>query len=662
MSKGTVTVIVLKKNICADLSQALRREWLETNGLGGYASSTIVCCHTRKYHGLLVANLDEPGGRFVLLSKCEDSAVIDGREYFLTIHKYPPTYYPENSRHLEEYSQGVAPHFTFRMGDIELHKGLMLLPKENTLLIRYHLEKAATSVHLKVRPFLAYRNIHELAVENDSLRQETQALSGSFTVSPYEGMPSLFMEVSGACQYHSLPFWYRNFEYEEEKRRGFPGREDLFAPGLFEVMLSEGDSVTFSFSTEEQRSDIEKRWESEWRRRGGEGKNTDSQSLAAILASSARHYVIKNRKGRRSIVAGYHWFYEWGRDTLISLPGLTFCSGMVEEGIEILDHVASLQKNGFIPNNISETDEETAYNSVDASLWFFWCIQELLKATGDYSLVRERFWPAIHDIVLAYHQGTSEQVSLLENGLLRVGTESTQLTWMDAKVNDIPVTPRHGCPIEINALWYNALCLTKELSQAFAINIDKINFPKLINEVKISLNTCFWISEKGYLADRWMPESGTRDESMRPNQIFAVSLPYCALNFKKKASIVKRVTEELLTPYGLRTLSRTHAAYQGYYGGSPQERDRAYHQGTVWPWLLGHYGEALFRVSEDSSQVRNIVKPLLESLFDHLSDAGIGHISEIFSGDSPHDPDGCIAQAWSVAEVLRLSALLEIEQ
>ncbi len=655
-------MIMLTKNICTDLSQALRKEWLETNGLGGYASSTIVCCHTRKYHGLLVANLDEPGGRFVLLSKCEDSVVVEANEYYLTIHKYPLAYHPENKCYLKEYSQDAAPHFTFHMGDTVLHKGLMLLPEENTLLIRYHLKKAAAPTRLKVRPFLAYRNIHELAVENDSLRRETEELSRGVTISPYEGMPPLYMEVSSTYQYHSLPFWYRDFVYGEEQRRGFPGREDLFAPGLFELTLSEGDSVTFSFSTDKQKFDIDKRWESEWRRRNDRKKGTARQSLASTLASSGRHYIIKNRKGKRSIVAGYHWFYEWGRDTLISLPGLTFHSGRIEQGIEILEHMGTLQKNGFIPNNISEADEGIAYNSVDASLWFFWSIQEFLKVTGNYSLVRERFWPLLYDIVCAYYGGMSEQVSLLTNGLLRIGTESTQLTWMDAKVNGIPVTPRHGCPIEINALWYNALCLMKELSETFGIGIDKINLANLINEVKISLNTHFWISEKGYLADLWMPESGTRDESMRPNQIFAVSLPYCALNFKKKASIVKRVTEELLTPYGLRTLSRTQANYRGNYGGFPEERDGAYHQGTVWPWLLGHYGEALSKVSKNQSQVQHILKPILDSLFDHLSDAGLGHISEIFSGDYPHQPDGCIAQAWSVAEVLRLCKLLEIDR
>jgi predicted glycogen debranching enzyme len=655
-------VIVLKENICTDLSQALRREWLETNGLGGYASSTIVCCHTRKYHGLLVANLDEPGGRFVLLSKCEDSIVIDDREYFLTIHKYPLTYHPENDNYLKEYSQEIAPHFTFHREDAVLHKELMLLPEENTLLIRYHLKKAAAPVHLKVRPFLAYRNIHGLSVKNDSLRHETKEISQGVAISPYEGMPSLFMEVSGTYEYHRLPLWYRDFEYGEEQKRGFPWREDLFAPGLFELVLSEGEEVTFSFSTDKQKFDIDRLWQSEWRRRTDREKGRATPSLASMLASSARSYVIKNRKGKRSIVAGYHWFYEWGRDTLISLPGLTFHAGRVEEGIEILDHMGGLRKNGFIPNNISEADEAIAYNSVDASLWFFWCIQEFLKVTGNYSLVRERFWPALYDIVLAYYGGRTDQVSFLKNGLLRVGTESTQLTWMDAKVNDIPVTPRHGCPIEINALWYNALCLTKELSQTFGISVDEINLANLINEVTISLNTCFWISEKGYLADLWMPQSGTRDESMRPNQIFAVSLPYCALNSEKKASVVKRITEELLTPYGLRTLSRTDAGYQGNYGGSPEERDGAYHQGTVWPWLLGHYGEALSKVSSDPSQVRHTLKPILDSLFDHLSDAGIGHISEIFSGDYPHQPDGCIAQGWSVAEVLRLCALLEIDR
>jgi predicted glycogen debranching enzyme len=376
------------------------------------------------------------------------------------------------------------------------------------------------------------------------------------------------------------------------------------------------------------------------------------------LGKTTGSYIIRNRQGRPSIIAGYHWFYEWGRDTLISLPGLTFCLGRIDEGMAILKSVASVIKEGRVPNNVSEEVEEFSYNSVDASLWFFWCLQEYLRVTGDWKGIMENFWAVLLEIAASFVSGKEKHGTILDNGFIQAGDDSTQLTWMDATVHNLPVTPRCGCAVEINALWFNALSFLHELAGKHGKPLF-FDAEGLMRMMKNAFNDTFWISEEGYLADTWNPRDGTRDVSMRPNQIFALSLPHPIVTDRDRgASIVRRVTEELYTEYGLRTLSPADDRYRGHYGGNVEERDGAYHQGTVWPWLLGHYGVAVLRYEEDSDAAGKRLKRAVAALDDHRREAGIGHISEIFSGDSPHEPDGCIAQAWSVAELVRLKDLL----
>lgn len=657
------TMIQISECQHADFHSLLEKEWLETNGCGGYASSTIMHCHTRKYHGLLVANIDHPGGRFVLLSECEDSINLRGKEFHLSLHKYPMVYYPHERHCLNKFAPDPYPRFTYTVDDVIIEKEVMLVGGENTLLLRYVLTGAPCPVLLTVKPFLAYRDIHTLARENEFVRTNIHEIPNGFVISPYDAMPDLYFQTNRKTRFNPDPQWYRNFEYLKEQDRGFSYQEDLFMPGIFEYSLSPGEEIIFRVSLHEDRRKIANLWKKEVARRESRSRATDtiddrSKEYKIQLHRAAGDFIIQNRKKRLSIIAGYHWFYEWGRDALISLPGLTLYTNRVTEGIQILKNMAEMRKDGLIPNNISEWDEGGAYNCVDASLWYIWCVQELLKVTGDPELIMKDFWPVMIDIVSHYFFGTSDQVSVLANGLLNVGDSTTQLTWMDAKVNGIPVTPRYGCPVEINALWFNALCFARQLAREFGRDMP-FDVDGVIEKVRKSFDVCLWIPDKRYLADTWMPDDNVRDESVRPNQIFAVSLPFGVITDREKMNgIMEKVSEELLTPYGLRTLSPNDPRYRGNYAGSPEERDSAYHQGTVWPWLLGHYTEALLKTEDNRESVKEKLSNIVTSMERHLYDAGIGQISEVFSGDPPHEPGGCIAQAWSVAEIIRLHALL----
>ncbi len=645
---------------CANLRASLEKEWLDTNGLGGYASSTILNCNTRKYHGLLIANLDVPQGRYVLLSSLEESVTSNKEEIFLSIHKYPMVYYPRGDMYVHEFNIDLYPSLTYHIGDIVLKKDMMLVYNENTLLVRYHIDRSPFPVILRLKPFIAYRNIHDLSRENIFIRPKTYRIKNGFFISPYEGMPNLYVQTNRPSRFFPAPQWYKNFEYTMEQDRGYPYQEDLFAPGMFEMRLSQGSDIIFYFSTRESQVKIKYTWEKEYKRRIEQRKilgNFKNDTLIRRLCQPSGSFIIRDGKGRPSIIAGYHWFYEWGRDTLISLPGLCFYTGRIKDGLDILGEIVKRRKHGLIPNCISEDNNEASYNSADASLWFFWCIQEFLKITGDFETVKNYFWPVLIDILRQYYNGKPPFIELMNDGLLNVGNVQTQLTWMDAKVDNRPVTPRNGCPVEINALWYNALCFVNELSKKFGTKIE-FDVEDVMMCTKKSFEK-FWIDEKGYLADLWIPDKQLRDESVRPNQIFAVSLPNSPLKEQMMVRVVNKVTGELLTPYGLRTLSPLDPRYRGTYQGDIKKRDMAYHQGTVWPWLLGHYGDALLRTSRHRQAAREKLREILANITNHLKHAGLQYISEVFDGDPPHEPGGCIAQAWSVAEIIRLSAEVE---
>ena len=652
---------------CLYPQHALSLEWLETNGQGGYASSTIMNCHTRKYHGLLVANLEKPAGRHVMLSKFEDSLVLGKEEHFLSCHQYPGLFFPQPRHCLSAFENDPAPSFLYRVADMVIRKTFMLLDNEDTLLVRYTLENAPAPLLLRLRPFLAFRGFHCLTKKNPLFSGRTSDLKNGFQIQPYQDMPALSITAQRKAKFYPAPNWYLNFEYAAELARGYDWREDLFNPGILEIPLKQGESAIIAASLRIPKANLTQRWKAEHGRRLTVIEKdaalligfaaADQKNLRQLL-QAGRQFVIRTKAGTPAIIAGYHWFGAWGRDTLIALPGLTFCSGRRQEGMAIMAALGRQEKEGLLPNFFGNDEHDPAYNTVDASLWYFWAAQQQLKHTGDLAEVKQSLWPVMKKIIRKFMSGALYNIHMADNGLLHAGSAGTHLTWMDACVGGKPVTPRSGFAVEVNALWYNALCFAGELGRAFG---EEDLFPATLpDQVRQSFREIFWIAEGAYLGDAY--KDGSLDRAIRPNQIFALSLPFSPLTPAQAGGVLKCLRENLLTPCGLRTLAPGDKAYRGRCEGDPAQRDSAYHQGTVWPWLLGAFGEACLRFAEDQEATRHFLLEYLRTLLPrHLQEAGLGTLSEIFDGDTPHVPRGCIAQAWSVGELIRLYFLLREE-
>jgi len=518
---------------------------------------------------------------------------------------------------------------------------------------------------LHLRPFLACRGYHRLAKENSSLQWKVDKGANSLRVEPDSGMPPVFITTSIPGEFHPAPGWYNNFEYHEERDRGYDWREDLYQPGIMEIPVAEGAVVFVSVSLSPSGEAFSEQWRKEETRREDaatlvashlSGYDQEDRDNLQMLTRAAEQFLIRTPGGRPAIVAGYHWFTDWGRDSLISLPGLTFCQGRMEEGLDILVQLGRHEKEGLLPNYFSEDRGDNPYNTVDSSLWFFWACQQYLQAGGSLEILKAELWPVLQRIIQALLAGTGYDIYVNPQGLLHAGNRSTHLTWMDACIGGIPVTPRGGYPVEINALWYNALGFYLELAESFGEEDHSLK--GLFTLAGRSFRETFWREDLGYLGDLYNEEG--LDPALRPNQLLAVSLTYSPLSREQAGSVVAAVRRELLTPVGLRTLAPGSPSYRGFYGGDQAARDAAYHQGTVWPWLLGHFGEASLRVSADIKGTKASLLTLLRQfLRQQRTIAGIGTISEVFSGDPPHGPQGCISQAWSVAEIIRLYGLLK---
>jgi predicted glycogen debranching enzyme len=649
---------------CREPGISLRHEWLDTNGIGGYASSTILHCNTRKYHGLLVAALSEPAGRFALLSKFEDTLITRKGDIALSCNQYPGVIHPDGYRHLHEFRLEEGPVSTYQAESYTLTKSILMVQGENTVLVRYSLTTGASPVTLRINPLLAFRRHHELKRADAYLRPTPSPVFQGFLIQPYQGLPALFIQASRKPAFHAAPDWYRNFEYSAEAERGYDHHEDCFCPGRLEIRLNPGEEVIVSASLKEQ-VDLIGSWEGEIILRKANARSAESVALAAgnndftaplpALIRSGRHFPIRTPgSGRATIIAGYPWFDDWGRDTLISLPGLTFYSGRPELGAEILKAVAPHERDGLIPNCFAADPAQHAYNSVDASLLYFWAVQQFLDCTGDRETVRVHLWPVLKRILEKFMTGTRFDTFMTSDGLLHAGNRHTQLTWMDATSHGEPVTPRHGFAVDLNALWYNAIRFAGEFSESLGEPLPWP--PDLAAQIQKAFCKTFWMKKEGCLGDSF--SDGTLDRSIRPNQIFAVSLPFSPLTKAQQKQVVEVVRRELFTPFGLRTLAPGDPAYRGRYEGDQPTRDAAYHQGTVWPWLLGPFGEAVLRVADDKKaaarELAGALRPLLEY---SLTGPGLINVPEIFDGDAPQRPNGCPAQAWSSAELIRLFTL-----
>ena len=649
---------------CQDLHTALRTEWLETNGLGGYASSSIHNCNTRKYHGLLVAGLADPAGRFTLLSKYEDSVVTASGEVSLSSNCYPGVMHPDGHRHLTGFHLAEGPVFSYQIQGMKIRKRILMVQGQNTVLVEYQLEQAEGPVTLRLNPLLAFRRHHELKQEDAYIHTVPTLLADGIGIHPYDGLPPLFIQASQPPTFAAHPVWYRNIEYFLEAERGYDYHEDCFCPGSMEITLHPQDRVIISASLSCQ-PDLHALWETETLRRHATTRaaaavaheigDTDiTHPLPALIRSGLPFTIRTPGAARATIIAGYPWFDDWGRDTLISLPGLTFYSGRPELGIEILKAVAPHERDGLIPNCFAADPEHHAYNSVDASLWYFWAVQQMRECTQDRKTLQEILWPVLKRIATRFMAGTHYDVFMTPEGLLHAGNRHTQLTWMDATSYGEPVTPRYGFAVELNALWYNALVFCEALAKDFN---ETLPWPDdLTKRLKAAFVATFWLEGPGYLADSLA--DGILNEAIRPNQIFAASLPFSPLSAPQRKRVVETVWKELFTPYGLRTLSPHDIAYRGRYEGDQPTRDACYHQGTVWPWLLGHYGEAVLRTSRNPAKAARELTQSLQPLLDYsLTGRGLINVPEIFDGDAPQRPNGCPAQAWSSAELIRLFTL-----
>lgn len=680
-------MITIPRDVCVDLNRALSKEWLVANGIGGFASSSITGANTRRYHALLVAALKPPVERTVLLSKIDEEAEIDARTYYLSTNEYPDgKINPGGFVHIEEFRlYDNIPTTVFRLGDNVLHKTVWMEHGHNTTYIRYTYVEGALECCLLLNPLCNYRDYHDMTNGYFDWNFEVEPLPGGCKIIAREGALPYWLTTEPAAQFTPTGVWYWNFVYRQEIERGFDQREDLYVPGVIRAVLQPGESVTVIAGAEPPEATrplVSDALERERLRQTGLLKaaripasaqqeaaaNPGAKPAAfnAQLAQAANtFFVMRNLAGagrtRRAptVIAGYPWFTDWGRDAMISLPGLAVPTGQTREANQVLKAFALFIRDGLLPNNFPDVGFAPQYNTADATLWMLHTVQTLAQASGNLATARA-LYPQLSDIIAWHVRGTRFGIGMdPQDGLLRAGEAGYQLTWMDAKVGDWVVTPRMGKPVEINALWYNALRVMEKLSMTLGGTAkpgkqEPPDFRELAEQARNSFEKRFWYSEGGYLFDVVDGPEGD-DPSLRPNQVLAISLNNDLLGLEQSRSVLATVRSSLLTPYGLRTLSPDDPRYKGRCTGERRERDAAYHNGTVWPWLLGPYFDAVRRIEGSAAARAEFKATALPAMRKHLADAGLGTISEIFDGDPPHEPRGCISQAWSVAEVLRIN-------
>jgi predicted glycogen debranching enzyme len=684
--------LYLGRKMCGDVQAGLNHEWLVTNGLGGYAAGSIAGATTRSYHGLLVAALRPPVERIVLVTKIDEEVELPGGQQLkLGVNEYHDgTIDPQGYQYLQSVSlEGDMLYFIYRLEDnLTLHKRVWMEYGQNTTYMQYTLhgthedEMDEAPLKLTLSPFCLSRDHHTTTQGAADWHFLVENEGNLCRVRAFDSAPIHYLIAGPAAHFTATGVWYWKVLHRRDFERGLPSLDDVYQPGTFRVQIVPGERVTLVLSTEEKaRSEFG----------GPQHEETVVQALArhqrrtkqllavadrttsdlpqcdhvrARLVIAADQFIVArpqytedadgNRQlhlspERKTIIAGYPWFTDWGRDSMISLPGLLLSTGRYSEARGLLKAFASFTHEGLIPNRFPDSGEAPEYNTADATLWMFHALARYLAMTGDQTLLKELF-PVLKQIIAWHIRGTIYGIGVdPDDGLLRAGAPGMQLTWMDAKVGDWVVTPRHGKPVEVNALWY--CVLTYMEAWAVRLSTDATQYGQLRSQVQQNFAARFWYEEGGYLYDVVDVEgvAGQNDASLRPNQLFAASLTNNLLSEVQARSILQQVTDQLLTPMGLRTLSPDDHAYRSHFNGYREQRDGAYHQGAVWPWLIGPYIDVHLRVYKD----RKALRPLLQPLVEHLWDACLGTISEVAEPEPPFTPAGCFAQAWSVSELLR---------
>lgn len=648
-----------------EIDSLLEKEWLLTNARGSYASGTVIGCNTRRYHGLLVAALKPPVGRMVTLSNLLEKISRGEKSYELANFEFSDRLHPQGYKYLKSFRRGLGAHFLYQLDELSVEKGVYLDPEQDLVVITYDLSGSGQEITFSLTPLVAMRDFHALQTSSASVTVEQE--KGVVTTRSLDPSgPAVHMYCQEASFKRGCDWWFA-LRYRKEAERGQDDYEDVWVPGAFETKLTPPGRITLAVQATaalERPGPLDVEAEEIIAKIGSHQQQVIETAQAeegneAALALAADQFVVRRRineeRESASILAGYHWFADWGRDTFIALPGVLLATGRYEEAAEVLETFAAALDGGMIPNRFDDYGGEPHYNSVDASLWFINAGFAYMRITNDRDGFEKRFRPVILEIVKAYEEGTRFDIHTDTDGLITGGNSETQLTWMDARCNGVSFTPRYGKAVEVNALWFNALCICSETAST---RHERQHFIQKAQKVQDSFIKLFWNDAGRCLCDCVFPD-GTCDRAIRPNQILAVSLPFSALAPQQQLAVVKCVEEHLLTPYGLRSLSPTDSRYQGHYRGDRFQRDSSYHQGMVWGWLIGPFVEAYLKAHSFSPDAQQRGAELIEPLLRHIySDACLGNISEIFDGDYPHRPGGCIAQAWSAAELLRVRKLL----
>jgi predicted glycogen debranching enzyme len=644
---------IVSKDVCRDFARASQLEWLDTNHTGAFAMGTVAGVNTRRYHSLLIASQHPPADRISVLSRVEETVTFAGKHFELASAQYPGTIQPKGYSFLDEFRTEPFPAWRFNLDGVIIHKTLCLLEKEQSVLVCYQTSQAC---QMRVRLLLSMRDYHSLNRQNNGVSADSRFAERRCSFGPYPGLPSLTV-LHSAQMFQPDMQWYFNNEYLREFDRGLDFREDLYSPGSLLFDAPANTRVWFLASIEA----------------GSWDRQIDGATADIILANEAKRRSFRNPLSRAldqfrvtrennlpSLLAGYPWFTDWSRDTLISLPALSKAGFASAETKKILSMLLEQRSQGLLPNRFCDRQGEVEYNTVDATLWFFVAAHEHIEQSGDLPFLANTLYPAAIEIIGWHNRGTAFDIKndAFDN-LLSAGIAGAQLTWMDAKIGNYVVTPRIGKPVEISALWYNALRITASWAATLGHTTDQEQLTAQADATRESFRRKFWNEQTGCLYD--VLGSTANDASIRPNQLFSISLPFPLLELEQAESVVTVVRKTLVTPRGLRTLAATDANYRGRYEGDMRSRDSAYHQGTVWPWLIGPYVAAYLYAFGTNPFSLAYCSSILDDLENEMNTCCLGSLSEVYDGDAPQQAAGCPAQLWSIAQLIMARSLVSGE-
>lgn len=643
-----MSYIEFDKTKLINLEFMLEREIVRANRGGSFACQTIVGCNTRRHHGLLI--LPQPSidsDKHILLSALHETIIQHDADFNFGIHRYKNgQYFPKGHKYVRHFSTDPNPITIYRVGGVILQKEIVFSSSRSQILFKYTLLSANSETKLRFKPFLAFRNVNHLSKHNEYADKSYQEIKNGSKWRMYQGYSHLHLQFSKKVDYFHVPDWYYDIEYFKEIEAGYEALEDLYVPGYFEIPIKKGESIYISASTEELTP-------SEFKTTFAKEVNLriPRTNFQQNLRNSAQQFIQKNENDCE-IVAGYPWYNRIGRDTFMSAPGILMVNGDFNLARMVFDTMIKQMKDGYFPNY--GKNDKADYQSADASLWFIWALQQYVSFTGDDQDIWEAYSETIKSITSAYRTGSNPSIRMNDKGLIFSHQHGTALTWMNTIVDGLPVNPRYGLAVEINALWYNALAFSINLAKKFN-DEDFVNqWEDIFEMIPKHFKEVFWDKDRGYLCDSDF--HGNKDWSVRPNMLLAASLPYSPISIKIQQLIIEKIKSELLTPRGIRTLSPNDSEYKGNFGGNAHERDISRHNGSVFPWLLGHYTEAYLNIYQQSgiSHIKNLISNFEETITEH----GIGTISELFDGDPPHTANGAISFTLSVAELSRMSFIL----